>query len=81
MQWCSREGGGLSHLLPGHRVIANEQHRKEIAAIWNVPPDAIKPEPGKHTMAMFEAVAKGEIKVFTLCVQTQHSHFQILINI
>ncbi len=69
-----REGGGLSHLLPGHRVIANEQHRKEIAAIWNVPPDAIKPEPGKHTMAIFESMAKGEIKgLYVMCTNPAQS--------
>lgn len=69
-----REGGGLSHLLPGHRVIANEQHRKEIAAIWNVAPDAIKPEPGKHTIAMFEAAAKGDVKgLYVMCTNPAQS--------
>ncbi|MDZ7291556.1 MAG: nitrate reductase [candidate division KSB1 bacterium] len=69
-----REGGGLSHLLPGHRSVENEQHRKEIAAIWNVPPEKIQSKPGKHTMAMFEAVAKGEIKaLLVLCTNPAHS--------
>jgi len=69
-----REGGGLSHLLPGHRSVENEQHRKDIAAIWNVPPEKIQPKPGKHTMAMFEAVARGEIKaLYVLCTNPAHS--------
>lgn len=69
-----REGGGLCHLLPGHRVVANEQHRKEIAAIWNVPAEKIQPKPGKHTMAMFEAVANGEIKaLYVMCTNPAQS--------
>lgn len=69
-----REGGGLSHLLPGHRSVENEQHRKEIAALWNVPPEKIQPKPGKHTMAMFDAMAKGEIKLmYVMCTNPAHS--------
>jgi len=69
-----REGGALSHLLPGHRVVANEQHRKTIAEIWKTTPDKIQPTPGKHTVAMFEAVAKGEIKgMYILCTNPAQS--------
>ncbi len=69
-----REGGGLSHLLPGHRSVENEQHRKEIAALWNVPPEKIQPKPGKHTMAMFDAMTKGEIKLmYVMCTNPAHS--------
>jgi nitrate reductase NapA len=69
-----REGGGLCHLLPGHRAVANEQHRKEIAELWNVPVDNIQPKPGKHTVAMFEALASGEIKgIYVLCTNPAQS--------
>ncbi len=69
-----REGGGLCHLLPGHRLVAKEQHRKDIATIWNVPAENIQPKPGKHTMAMFEAVSKGEIKaLYVMCTNPAHS--------
>lgn len=69
-----REGGGLCHLLPGHRVVANQQHRKEIAEIWNVPASNIQPKPGKHTIAMFGAVASGEIKgLYVLCTNPAQS--------
>ncbi len=69
-----REGGGLSHLLPGHRLIENEQHRKQIAEIWGVPAERIQPTPGKHTIAMFEAVAKGEIKaLYVMCTNPGQS--------
>ncbi|HHL72485.1 MAG TPA: twin-arginine translocation signal domain-containing protein [Bacteroidetes bacterium] len=69
-----REGGGLCHLLPGHRKVAVKQHREEIAAIWNVPASNIKPKPGKHTMAMFSAIAAGEIKAaYIMCTNPAHS--------
>ncbi len=69
-----REGGGLCHILPGHRKIANPQHRKEIAAIWNVPVTNINPKPGKHTIALFEAVARGEIKaLYVMCTNPAQS--------
>ncbi|MBD3274551.1 MAG: molybdopterin-dependent oxidoreductase, partial [Candidatus Marinimicrobia bacterium] len=69
-----REGGGLAHLLPGHRVVANAQHREEIANIWNVPASNIAPKPGLHTMAMFEAVADGDIKaLYVMCTNPAQS--------
>lgn len=57
-----REIGGLPHLLPAHRAVANERHRKEIAGIWRISPDKISPRPGKTAIDMFDAVGKGEIK-------------------
>lgn len=69
-----REGGGLCHLLPGHRLVAKEPHRQEIAKIWNVDPARISPKPGKHTIAMFEAVASGDIKaLYVMCTNPAHS--------
>lgn len=69
-----REGGGLCHLLPGHRVVKKEAHRKQIAEIWNVPVTNIQPKPGKHTIAMFEAVSSGDIKgMFVLCTNPAQS--------
>lgn len=69
-----REGGALSHLLPGHRAVANEQHRKVVAEIWKTTPDKIQPTPGKHTVAMFEAASKGQIKgMYILCTNPAQS--------
>lgn len=69
-----REGGGLCHLLPGHRAVANAEHRQEIANIWNVPVENIQDKPGKHTVAMFEAIAAGDIKaLFVLCTNPAQS--------
>jgi nitrate reductase (cytochrome) len=69
-----REGGALSHLLPGHRMVANEEHRKEVAAIWGVPAENIKPAPGKHTMAMFNGTTTGDIKaLYVMCTNPAHT--------
>ena len=69
-----REGGGLCHLLPGHRVVKKEAHRNQIAKIWNVDPSVINPKPGKHTIAMFEGVASGAIKaLYVMCTNPAHS--------
>ncbi|PJA95688.1 MAG: nitrate reductase catalytic subunit [Ignavibacteriales bacterium CG_4_9_14_3_um_filter_34_10] len=69
-----REGGTLTQLLPGHRSVGNEQHRKEVAAIWKIAPDKIQPKVGKHAVAMFEAAAKGEIKgLYVLCTNPAQS--------
>lgn len=57
-----REVGALSHLLPGHRLVANAKHREEIAKIWNIPAEKIKPVMGYHTMAMFQAAVDGDLK-------------------
>jgi nitrate reductase NapA len=58
-----RDGGALSHLLPYGRVIANADHRAQMEKLWNVPPGTIKPENGKPTMDLFQAVESGSLKV------------------
>ncbi len=69
-----REGGGLSHILPGHRVVGNADHRAAVAKVWGVPAERIPAAPGKHTVAMFEALTKGEIKgMYVLCTNPAHS--------
>lgn len=56
-----REVGGLANLLPGHREVANAEHRAEVAALWGVP--SLPPVPGKSAVEMFDAVRRGEIKL------------------
>jgi nitrate reductase NapA len=58
-----RDGGALSHLLPYGRVIANEKHRAEMENLWGVPAGTIRPENGKPTMDLFQALEKGDLKV------------------
>jgi len=69
-----REGGGLCHILPGHRLVDNEEHRKQVAKVWGVPDDRIPPKPGKHTIAMFSALTDGEIKgIYIMCTNPAQS--------
>jgi assimilatory nitrate reductase catalytic subunit len=56
-----REVGGLANLLPGHRDVANPEHRAEIAKLWGV--DSLPLVPGKTAVEMFDAVKRGEIKL------------------
>lgn len=49
-----REVGTLAHALPGGRLVANEEHRKECEALWNLPAGRIHPKPGYHTVLMWE---------------------------
>lgn len=69
-----REGGGLCHLLPAHRVVANPEHREQVAKVWGIPANKIQPKPGKHTVAMFDALNTGDIKgIYIMCTNPAHS--------
>jgi nitrate reductase NapA len=57
-----REVGTLAHALPGGRVVKKAEHRKQAEDFWNTRPGAINPKPGYHTVAMFKAFAKGDLK-------------------
>jgi nitrate reductase NapA len=56
-----REVGTLTHKLP-HGVVMNEGHRKMAANIWNVPVENIDPKPTYHTVEMFRALDRGDIR-------------------
>jgi nitrate reductase (cytochrome) len=63
-----REVGTLSHALPGGRVVAKEEHRKQSEEFWNLPAGRINPKPGHHTVKLFESFCTpkdqgGEIDV------------------
>jgi len=69
-----REVGALSHLLPGHRAVANPKHREEIAKIWGISPERIAPKPGYHTMEMFKACVDGRMKaLWVMCTNPAQS--------
>lgn len=57
-----REVGTLTHALP-HGVVTNEKDRKMAADIWKVPVERIPAEPTFHTMEMFRALDRGDVKV------------------
>ena len=56
-----REVGTLTHKLP-YGVVMNEKHRQKAADIWKVPVENIPAKPTYHTMEMFRALDRGEIK-------------------
>lgn len=58
-----RETGGLAHLLPGHRFIANDKHRKEMETLWNIPAGRIDSKPGLTAVELFKAVHSGRVKI------------------
>ncbi len=69
-----RDTGGLSHLLPAGRLIANKKHRNEMEELWGLPPDSLDPEPGYHTVAMFDALRDGKLKaLLILCTNPAQS--------
>ncbi len=56
-----REAGGLSHLLPGYRLIKNSQHRQEVEAFWGLPPGQISPVPGLSAWEMFMGLETDQV--------------------
>jgi nitrate reductase NapA len=69
-----RDTGGLSHLLPAGRLIANQAHRNEMEELWGLPKDSLDPKPGFHTIAMFDALKEGKLKaLLILCTNPAHS--------
>ncbi len=67
-----REVGGLAQLLPGHREVANAEHRAEVAALWGL--RELPAAPGKPALEMFRAAAEGEIKaLWIVCTNPAQS--------
>ena len=58
-----REAGGLSHILPGYRVVKNSQHRTEVEQAWKLPPKSIKPIPGRDAWSMITGLETGDVGV------------------
>lgn len=56
-----REVGTLTHKLP-KGVVTNEADRKFAADIWQVPVENIPAKPTYHTVEMFRALDRGEVR-------------------
>lgn len=56
-----REAGGLSHLLPGYRVVKNAQHRAEVEEFWGLKPGQISPNPGMTAWDMITGLENGNV--------------------
>ena len=57
-----REVGTQAHRLPADMVVTNPEHRAKAAKIWKVPVERINPTPGYHTVEMFRALDRGDVK-------------------
>jgi assimilatory nitrate reductase catalytic subunit len=67
-----REVGGLAHLLPGHREVADAAHRAEVASIWGV--QELPATPGLPAVELFEAAAEGRVKaLWIVCTNPAQS--------
>ncbi|MBI4607508.1 MAG: molybdopterin-dependent oxidoreductase [Candidatus Rokubacteria bacterium] len=56
-----REVGTLTHKLP-KGVVTNEKDRELAARIWQVPVERIPAKPTHHTVSMFRALDRGDIR-------------------
>lgn len=56
-----REVGTLTNRLP-HGVVTNKEDRELAEKIWKLPSNSIDPKPSHHTVSMFRALDRGEIK-------------------
>jgi anaerobic selenocysteine-containing dehydrogenase len=57
-----REAGCMAHSLPGHRLVADPQHRAEIESLWGRPAESISARPGLTAVEMFDALAERRMK-------------------
>jgi anaerobic selenocysteine-containing dehydrogenase len=63
-----RETGGLAHLLPGYRHVADPEQRAVVERHWGVPPGRIAPAPGRSALEIFEGLRDGSVRaVWILC--------------
>jgi anaerobic selenocysteine-containing dehydrogenase len=58
-----RECGGLATTLPGHRMVADAEHRAEVEDAWGLEPGSISDRPGLTAIEMVEALERDEVKV------------------
>ncbi len=58
-----REAGGLSHLLPGYRLVKNPQHRAEVEQFWGLPTGQIAAVPGRTAWEMITGLEQGAVEM------------------
>ena len=63
-----RETGGLAHLLPGYRAVADPAAREVVERHWGVPAGRIAPAPGRSALEIFDGLATGAVRaIWILC--------------
>lgn len=63
-----REVGTLNNRLPADMVVTNPEHRAKAEKLWGLPPGTIPDKPGYHTVDLFRALSRGDLKA--LWIQT-----------
>jgi ferredoxin-nitrate reductase len=56
-----REAGGLAHLLPGYRFVANPQHRAELETFWGLPAGQISSQVGRTAWDIIRGLEADEV--------------------
>ncbi|MBH8576707.1 nitrate reductase [Nostocaceae cyanobacterium CENA369] len=56
-----REAGGLAHLLPGYRLVKNDQHRAEVEDVWKIKRGQISANPGLTAWDMITGLENGSV--------------------
>jgi ferredoxin-nitrate reductase len=56
-----REAGGLSHLLPGYRLVKNAQHRAEVEDFWGLERGQISPISGLTAWEIITSLETGNV--------------------
>ena len=83
-----REVGTLTHKLP-KGVVMKEGARKLAAKIWDVPVENIDPKPTYHTVEMFRALDRGDIRIRSVgwrqeiggkCLQPAEDHVSVAVD-
>ncbi len=59
----AREVGTLSNRLPADMLVTKAEHRAKAESIWGLEKGTIPAKPGYHTMDLFRAFARGDVKV------------------
>ena len=59
-----REAGGLAHLLPGYRLVANAEHRAEVEQAWQLPAGRINATPGLAAWQQIEAMQQEALELW-----------------
>jgi ferredoxin-nitrate reductase len=58
-----REAGGLSHILPGYRVVKNPDHRAAVEQAWELLPGSISANPGLAAWDMIRGLEDGSVSM------------------
>ena len=56
-----REAGGLAHILPGYRLVKNDQHRQAVEQAWGLPEGSISPTPGLAAWDMMVGLEQNAV--------------------